>query len=220
VHTRPPPHGARRSRKALSISQSQSAAPAHTTTTATLLLYGSLYAHTPHTYTREHPTFRPSPPPATTQTRGPIRATYGGLCGITPACGQASRGMWCLRHAGALAWRRGPVCARVLVPPNLYIHTYINCNKSTRTHTRPPPRGGGQGEHSPSHSLQPPSTLLLLLLLLLTIHYTPTPRTYTREHPTSRSSSYMAPQTSAPPSAPSGIPSSCCWKCTLALKSE
>jgi len=23
----------------------------------------------------------------------------------------STRGMWCLRHAGALAWRRGPVCA-------------------------------------------------------------------------------------------------------------
>jgi len=32
------------------------------------------------------------------------------------------------RHAGALAWRRGPVCAyvyaRVLVPPNLYIYIH------------------------------------------------------------------------------------------------
>jgi len=27
------------------------------------------------------------------------------------ACQQISRGMWCLWHAGALAWRRGPVCA-------------------------------------------------------------------------------------------------------------
>ena len=39
-----------------------------------------------------------------TQTRA-----YGGLCGM-PACGQAV-GLWCLRDAGALAWRRGPVCA-------------------------------------------------------------------------------------------------------------
>ena len=37
------------------------------------------------------------------------RATYSGLCGM-PACGQAV-GLWCLRHAGALAWRRGTVCA-------------------------------------------------------------------------------------------------------------
>jgi len=40
--------------------------------------------------------------------------------------------------AGALAWRRGPLCARVhgrvLVPPNLYIHTYIYIY--IRTHER------------------------------------------------------------------------------------
>jgi len=33
-----------------------------------------------------------------------------------------------LRHAGALAWRREPVCARnyarVLVPPNIYLHLH------------------------------------------------------------------------------------------------
>jgi len=38
---------------------------------------------------------------------------------------RTSRGMWCLRNnARALAWRREPVCARVLVPPNPHIHTY------------------------------------------------------------------------------------------------
>ena len=46
------------------------------------------------------------------------------------ACLRTGRGMWRLRHARALAWRCcGPVCvrvyARVLVPPNLYIHTYM-----------------------------------------------------------------------------------------------
>jgi len=40
------------------------------------------------------------------------RANYGGLCEM-PACGEAVGvgRVWCLRHAGALAWRRGPVCA-------------------------------------------------------------------------------------------------------------
>jgi len=37
--------------------------------------------------------------------------------------------MWCLLRRSSVAWRRGPVCthvyARALVPPNLYIHTYL-----------------------------------------------------------------------------------------------
>ena len=35
------------------------------------------------------------------------------VCVELPACGQADTpwDVWCLRHAGALAWRRGPVCA-------------------------------------------------------------------------------------------------------------
>jgi len=47
-------------------------------------------------------------------------------CGIMLACGQAaSRGMWCLmRHAGALAWRRGPVCACTRVCSCRRIFTY------------------------------------------------------------------------------------------------
>ena len=34
-------------------------------------------------------------------------ASYGGL--RLSACLRTSRGVWCLRHAVALAWRRGPV---------------------------------------------------------------------------------------------------------------
>jgi len=44
-----------------------------------------------------------------------------------PPRGQAV-GLWCLRHVGALAWRRGPVCActRVCWCRRIftYIHTY------------------------------------------------------------------------------------------------
>jgi len=32
--------------------------------------------------------------------------------------------MWCLQHAGALAWRRGPVCA--CAGAAKYLHTYIH----------------------------------------------------------------------------------------------
>jgi len=45
-----------------------------------------------------------------------------------------SRGMWCLWHAGALVWRRGPVCActRVCWCRRIftYIHTYIRYSYS------------------------------------------------------------------------------------------
>ena len=42
-------------------------------------------------------------------------------------CLRTSRGMWCLRHAGALAlaWRRGPVCACARVCWCRRIFTYI-----------------------------------------------------------------------------------------------
>jgi len=67
----------------------------------------------------------PLPPPpfwSATQTR----ATYGDLCGM-PDCGQTV-GLWCLRHAGALAlaWRRGPVCACTRVCWCRRIFTYIH----------------------------------------------------------------------------------------------
>jgi len=54
----------------------------------------------------------PLPPPPYLVGHTQTTAIYGGLCGM-PACGQAvGCGMClCLRHAGALAWRRGPVCA-------------------------------------------------------------------------------------------------------------
>jgi len=51
------------------------------------------------------------------------------LCGM-PACGRQAMGCGVCDtpELGALAWRRRPVCvrvyARVLVPPNMYIHTY------------------------------------------------------------------------------------------------
>jgi len=52
----------------------------------------------------------------------------GRLCGV-PAHGPRTgthrhRELWCLRHAGALAWRRGPVCACLLVAAEYYIHTW------------------------------------------------------------------------------------------------
>ena len=37
-----------------------------------------------------------------------------------------SRGMWCLRHAGALAWRRGAVCACTHMCCCCRIFTYIH----------------------------------------------------------------------------------------------
>ena len=42
------------------------------------------------------------------------------------SCLRTSRGMWCLRHAGALAWRRGPVCACTRVCWCRRISTYIH----------------------------------------------------------------------------------------------
>jgi len=44
------------------------------------------------------------------------------------ACLRISRGMWCLWHAGALAWRRGPVCActRVCWCRRIFTDTYIH----------------------------------------------------------------------------------------------
>ena len=50
------------------------------------------------------------------------------------ACLRTSRaGMWCLRHAGALAWRRGPVCCvRVCRRIFTYIHIPL------RNHARRP----------------------------------------------------------------------------------
>jgi len=53
-----------------------------------------------------------------------------------PADKPPSRGMWCLRHAGALAWRRGPERAwrtRVMCAAGdadricTRIHALINC---------------------------------------------------------------------------------------------
>jgi len=41
-------------------------------------------------------------------------------------CLRTSRGVWCLRHAGALAWRRGPVCACTRVCWCRRIFTYIH----------------------------------------------------------------------------------------------
>jgi len=40
-------------------------------------------------------------------------------------CLPADRPWWCLRHAGALAWRRGPVCAYTRVCWCRRIFTYI-----------------------------------------------------------------------------------------------
>jgi len=47
------------------------------------------------------------------------------------ACLRTSYGMWCLWHAGALAWGRGPVCSCTRVCCCRRIFTYI--------HTQPPP---------------------------------------------------------------------------------
>jgi len=67
------------------------------------------------------------PPPPWSATQTQTRASYGGLCG--GACLQTSRGMWRLRHARALAWRRGPVraCVRACAGAAKYqIFTYIH----------------------------------------------------------------------------------------------
>jgi len=45
-------------------------------------------------------------------------------------CLRTSCGMWCLRHAGALAWRRGPVCACMRVCWCRRICTYIHTSTS------------------------------------------------------------------------------------------
>jgi len=72
------------------------------------------------------------------------RATYGGLCGM-PACGQAvgcdvcddTPELW--RDAAGLCAR---VYARVLVPPNLYIHTQaLACRRRDTTSTHLTSRG-------------------------------------------------------------------------------
>jgi len=62
-----------------------------------------------------------TPPPCSAHRLGlPTVVCVEGLC-LRTSCGVRP-----LRRAGALAWRRGSVrvYARVLVPPNMYMHTY------------------------------------------------------------------------------------------------
>jgi len=72
----------------------------------------------------ERVSLHPPPPP---RPATHIRATYGGLCGRGPVCGQAVRcGVCDTPEACGVAPRAcARVYARVLVPPNIYIHTYI-----------------------------------------------------------------------------------------------
>jgi len=76
------------------------------------------------------------------------RATYDLWWSVWNACLRTSRGMWCLRHAGALAWRRGPVCACTRVCWCRRIFTY--------THTYPPPKERPEAYSCRSSSSGPP----------------------------------------------------------------